>query len=806
MSTIPVIFAVLLAAVLILFTVRNDTYHSPQAAAGFAILRVLPIAAVLVLLVAVPTRVEREPPKAVFVIDADSPNFRRSLARLKSLYLESQLYGYQPRLFIVSEETPVKTGQENKLKELPHHAFPSWPTAVARAKWDVQSNSKSILTIIAPASVQQGLSDDLENMEINWITVDPGYPQPHIRLREGAAVMAGMTFNLDISISRPPTGSTCEIWIDDTFNRSQSLTQSPGQDTKKLDFPISIGEPGLHSLMILLRGEEGQVVDRLRTSIEVRRRPEIRYVAPTGMESPFFDFLKSEGFAVRRWSVADLLSKENSPVEKSGSGDLIILDSPPQGYLTGGVSRSAANAARRGSSFLVIPGTEFRKDDFGRVFETLLPVRPGLEGDDREDRSLALVAVVDTSMSMQFGKKMDMAKIALVNLATALRDDDLLGVMGTDFNPYWIFRLGEFQDAEAIKGLIGRIRAFGPGINLYSSLLEAYEGLAGVEADIKHVIVLGDTADIDEYEIAGTGNVWTLLDTFRRDGITVSVVGFGDGRDEHVPFLNRFVQTSGGYFYLSSRVEDIPGFFLEDLDQVSDSMVINMPLEVQFNRDRYPAVEDMPGLMGQALFTSKPGSDLQIWSERGYPLLVAWRMGKGRSAVFAADSGSIMAPSWFDRDKSNLWNYLLAALLPAEHGGEIFYQRAAGGLEIIKTDPRETDTSIPGRIFDRQGYSQNFLLEKKGPHIYSVTAEDIPSGSYRIEIADGPEAGGGLTASSTLTVEPPPVIPPPTDPVEFSDVAPGPPLLSDTIDTFAARLLLLAVIGLLVIDEVFRFP
>ena len=78
---------------------------------------------------------------------------------------------------------------------------------------------------------------------------------------------------------------------------------------------------------------------------------------------------------------------------------------------------------------LLVAGDALREGDRGAQLERIWPAKLGLERPETEDRVLALVAVVDTSMSMSFpewdsgkgARKIDMAKAAVLNLAQTMR-------------------------------------------------------------------------------------------------------------------------------------------------------------------------------------------------------------------------------------------------------------------------------------------------------------------------------------------------------------------------------------------------
>ncbi|WP_461395267.1 vWA domain-containing protein, partial [Deferrisoma sp.] len=311
---------------------------------------------------------------------------------------------------------------------------------------------------------------------------------------------------------------------------------------------------------------------------------------------------------------------------------------------------------------LFLPGEMRRGDYRGTPIERLLPVKLG-PGEEDTSGDLALVAVVDTSFSMFYPlgprrvRKIDMAKEALLRLARSVGDaGGRFGVLGVEAHPYWVVGLHEDLPAGRIEERVARLVAIGAGIQFYSGLLEAGRALRRTEAARKHVLVLADTADVDEYEVTGAGTVWDLVGGLRAEGITVSLVGFGTPGDAHVPLLNRLVSLSGGYLYLATDATEVPGFALRDLDAIAADPIRR--LRVGVRPERYPEIE---GLLASR---PVPGARVPVRSLDGTPVAGVWRVGRGGVGVFLADPG---AGGWAGGWAGWVWEELLSGV-PAGKG------------------------------------------------------------------------------------------------------------------------------------------
>jgi hypothetical protein len=797
---------VLLSVILIALTVRRDTYHSPLIAASLGALRMGTVAVTFVLFIGLLASEDTVSPKVVLLVDGDIKNAHLLEDRLLSSFLSATSSGYNAVILVVNDRPWNADYFGASILKPSIKILSSWSSGILRAKMELRSAPESYLAVLAPPHRIQELEDSFEEINVLWLPIPSDARRHIISIRGEREILVDTDQILRVDLDPSTTGISCEFWVNNAMNTSRSLDAGQKKKTLDLSLPWSVSNPGLHSLEVLIRDTDGEIMDRWRSIIDARPRPKVHYLLPPGLDPPLPRLLEKDGIILHRRGMETLLRENNSPLAGVGSGDLLILDSPPRGYLTGQVTQLVADAIRRGASLLIIPGANFHNDSLSGSFEALLPIRPGLPDDDRLERSLALVALVDTSMSMHFGKKLDMAKVALLNLAGAMRDEDALGILGTDFNPYWVHALSDRKDLEDLKDLVGRMDAFGPGIKLYSSLLAAYEDLVITGADIKHVLVLADTADIDEYEIVELGDVWDLLDTFRKEGITVSIIGFGDSSDEHIPFLNRFTQESGGFFYLSTRAEDIPGFFTEDLDQISNSLVIRRLQKVQFSRDQFPSIEKMPDLNGQVLVTDKPGSRRLAWSERGYSLLTVWHIGNGISAVFAADGGSDLAPLWVNEKATTLWSKILAKILPSNPTADLFYQRTSDGLRVTMRDRNTKDISIRGLLYGLEKGPEEFTLVKRAPDEYSAVIRGPLAGSYQIEVPSAHDLESGMRSVLEFTIPGQSDLPRTNLDIELPVVQRDTSIFNSLLDNIVMKLLIIAVVGMLVVDEIFRFP
>jgi hypothetical protein len=264
----------------------------------------------------------------------------------------------------------------------------------------------------------------------------------------------------------------------------------------------------------------------------------------------------------------------------------------------------------------------------------LLPVT--LEGSDaRNEASLALLLAIDKSGSMA-GDKLERAKEAALATAALLPDDAYLGVIGFDVEATRIVRLARGKtDLSAIAKL-----GAGGGTALFPALDAAYADLAGVRAQIKHVVVLTDGQTQEE-------SLGDLVRAMHADGITISTVGLGE--DVQRGLLGELAKLARGRAYFTRDPSQIPRLFVEETTRVAHSLVVERALRV---KQVAPAaflrgipIADAPPLRGMVSTRAKPAS--AILTADDAPLLARMRVGAGWSLAWTSDLSPRWSAEWF---------------------------------------------------------------------------------------------------------------------------------------------------------------
>ena len=827
MMYIIVIMGILaLASALVYFSVRSDSYHHPAVALALSAAWVSALS-VTAFLAFIWSRDTVIPPArdvtGIVLLDENAGDIQDLQAAYSRLTGKVKLHGGQAVTLSFHSRSDWMD-DESFLGDLDGR-FPTLQDAYPLIEWVEERYGPVPIAVYSNRYPDWLERSAPEAWTISWIDAASGSPPIQaLRVYHPGSVFRKDRFRLRISPLavdgkwevRLNRGSTrlASRFIEGTFNDDDLSFEVESEDSASSLYKISLldnRETVLTEYSFLVRNIE---------------RPPVTYVSPFGDGGPLARLLSEEGFELEFKTPADLLTGglDSSSLTE---GALLILDAVPIPIINDMTKRRIADlVSNLGIRLLFIPGSDARKEARGTSVEEILPVIFGYRNPEDTGDSLAFVAVVDASMSMfytaggggghgMFGEnptgpvsKMQMAKKALENLSTAIPDHNRFGVLTVTSNPSWVIRPSDPRNRSNELEAISRIYAWGPGINLYSGLLAAFDEISTLDSEQKHILVFLDTADVDEYQVADRGTVWELLRDFNEQRISVSLIGFGNPEDDHIPQLNRFAEKSGGYFYLSSDIEEIPGFGLTDLEQISENLLNFRAEKVRYFSSDFPELESLPDLAGQVITTLKPSGTLYAWSDQELPLFAAWDYGKGKVAVFNADSGFSLAKEWTAGGNPKPWISLLAKLLePEKRGPELFFsgdtQTGTLFAAPAASGPRNR---VQAKIRFINGTSSDLEMQKVGIRNFASPIVGYSSPIRTLEVSSSDRDDPGATSTLSLIPEPS-VTKAPSQIQPFNprsvEIA-GPDYPSFHAELF--RLLILFIVLVIVLDELFQPP
>lgn len=605
---------------------------------------------------------------------------------------------------------------------------------------------------------------------------------------------------------------------------AQPNAGNPAPPPREETFSFTPSRPGIFPLALEVFDGRDRFLERSVVELDVRNRPLLHHVREPGLLSPLGAYLQRHGYAVRGWS--DLAQA----AQAARGGEVLLLEDLPAGRFSWPVVSELVRAASlRGTGILVAGGERsFGPGGYGgNPVERLLPLWMGIRNPDQEKHTTALIVILDTSLSMfcypegcasdaerMYGggraalgprvRKIDLARQALLNLLAAMKPADTFGLLGAKEAPYWEAEPAPLLERAVIEERVRRITASGGGINLYSSLIQAFDAAVKIDAEVRHVLVLLDTDDIDETRILGGGTVESLVRGFEKARVSLSVVGFGFSGDRFVPLLNRLTAETGGYLYLTSDVERIPSFLIEDREKLSRQQVIRRPLRVSVDLRQLPGITEAPPLEGQFITEAKADARVLLWTELGYPVFAERRLGRGRVGALAIDGGRTLAPAWVRDGALPVWDAVLGSLQGRQPGPEqVFVSRGVAGWQFVyRAAPGAAAGPPTGLLLGPTlPLPRPVPLRESEPLLYEGSAGVLGPGTYRFTVT---VPGRERPAAESVFAVPPP---PPAAAVasrNYGSLKPAAPPAAAPWGGRGFRLLLLAASALFLAAEFLR--
>jgi len=400
--------------------------------------------------------------------------------------------------------------------------------------------------------------------------------------------------------------------------------------------------------------------------------------------------------------------------------------------------------------------------------EEALPVDMEVKPRDRQ-ANIALVLAVDKSGSMgrchcddpnnaqqqqqqrQSGlPKVDIAKDAVIQATAALGTTDFVGVVAFDQAARWALETQRYPGLSSLELSVAPIDANG-GTNIFAGLALAEEGLTGINAKVKHIILLTDGW-------SRAGDYKALADRFAEKGITLSVVAAGAGSAQD---LDNLAQAGGGKYYAAASMDDVPQIFLKETIRISGRYIVEEPFYPTLMNasstilSGLPLNQGIPLLVGYNGTTLKADANEIFRTSQGDPLLATRRYGLGRTVAWTSD----LSPRWADEWLA--WNefaafasQLVAWSFPDPEMGNLRVQGRQEGsrtfIEVNSSDeegrPLNADTQAV--IVAPDGGAVELTIPQVGAGAYQVELPSDAIGAYLTTVTQR-DADGNPIASTT---------------------------------------------------------
>ena len=320
--------------------------------------------------------------------------------------------------------------------------------------------------------------------------------------------------------------------------------------------------------------------------------------------------------------------------------DLVLVSDVPA-HLMGAGQMQALDAyvAQMGGGLIMAGGEDsFGSGGYERTkIEQLMPVRFDSEK-IKEQPDIAVVLVIDRSGSMQ-GPKLEAAKESARATAEVLSPNDYIAVVAFDSEAMKLVQPTRASNKMRISNDIARLQS-GGGTNIFPGLKEAFEILQGINAKVKHVILMTDGE-------APSDGIAELVQDMRASRITVSCVGV-QGADRNL--LSMIADGGDGRLYMVEDIGALPKIFMKETQEAQKSQLVEDVIHVRVAKKveaiEGTNVENAPPLHGYVTTKPKPTAETILISDLGEPILARWRYGSGTAVAWTSDVKNRWSTEW----------------------------------------------------------------------------------------------------------------------------------------------------------------
>ncbi|MCG3149660.1 MAG: hypothetical protein PCFJNLEI_03125 [Verrucomicrobiae bacterium] len=231
---------------------------------------------------------------------------------------------------------------------------------------------------------------------------------------------------------------------------------------------------------------------------------------------------------------------------------------------------------------------------FNSVIEDCLPVTLEARKEIRKSR-LSMAIAMDRSGSMSVPvpgglQKMDLANNGAVEAIKMLGPLDRISVIAVDSAAHVIVPLAAVDDTGALIGKVRKIRSEGGGIFIYEALEAGFKQLQKADTQVRHMILFADAADSEM-----PGDYQKLLQTFRQQNMTVSVIGLGTEHDSDAALLKDIARLGEGRIFFTDRPEELPRLFSYETLLADRSAYVENPVSIQQSPAGLAVLSALPG-------------------------------------------------------------------------------------------------------------------------------------------------------------------------------------------------------------------
>ena len=526
----------------------------------------------------------------------------------------------------------------------------------------------------------------------------------------------------------------------------QTVELQPGAND--VAFEVEVSGTGFQRFRVEVEPErDGRAQNNEASAlIQVQGPPRLLLVAAERADAvPLAEALEATNM------IAEIVSPDRIPADLAGLSAyeaVVLVNTPARDLPIGAMAALPGYVRDLGKGLLMVGGEEsFGVGGYGRTpVEEVLPVYMDVR--DREERpDLAMVFVIDKSGSMDAchcaspdrgsaqmqsagERKVDIAKEAVAQASALLGPQDTLGVVSFDSRAFQTLPPVDGPTVEQVIDAMADVEPRG-STNVRAGLQEAESLLQGVDARIKHVVLLTDGW--------GSGGDQTdIAERLRAQGVTLTVVAAGGGSAD---YLERLAIAGGGRYYPAADMSQVPQIFVQEtITTVGNYIVEREFTPVAIGESPILAgLSGLPPLYGFNGSTLKESARAVLETDDEQPLLATWQYGLGRSAAFLSDAKGKWATEWLRwQGFPRFAGQLLGAVLPVQGGQEISTEVTVAGSETVvrlTTGSGQENLAVTATLIGTDGTRIELPLPQVGPGAYQGRIESPAPGTYLVQIS-----------------------------------------------------------------------
>jgi Mg-chelatase subunit ChlD len=526
--------------------------------------------------------------------------------------------------------------------------------------------------------------------------------------------------------NRPAT-VTAKLFRDDSLVAQQRIDLAVGETIWRQTTTLDGRRQAVFKAMIEGADDKFAENNSLSAVVLAREPPQVLLVDDEpAAAAPFAALLGRLGYESRVVR-PDELPTVDTELEELG---LIVVREVAASSL--GAQRQAAldRYVRRGGGLLVVGGDKaFGAANYQLTgLEKMLPI-VATDQPLEQQRSLALVLVVDKSLSMKDERRLELAKAAAKRGVDVLTERDQVGVIAFGDESQWVSRLAPLADKREVLARIDALEASGL-TNMYPAMARAYLALSQADADSRYAIILTDG-------VPSPGDFGEIAQRMADADITVSTVSLSQGADQTI--LKDIARIARGNHHHAADPADLPQI-LEGETRTAVSQVAASETSALAQR-RFPGLDvaTAPTLTGFVTTRFKPHAQVLLVAGEGDPLLTWWRYGRGVAMALTADMVVANGETWRSwPGYEAFWRTVMAhALRPGRPEELLLDVEFFSGTSVITLDALATKDDGAAPINGAEATLEVARLDD-GAVIESYSMQQVAPGRYRVELSELP--------------------------------------------------------------------